>query len=97
MVYSIQITQEAYEDLEAARDYFNGQRPGLGSEFLDEFEAVLKPLEVHPKLYSTVRGDIRRGVLQRFPYIFVYTVEDKLITILRVIHTGGNTEYYSSI
>lgn len=92
--YSIRITLEAIEDLEAARDYFDEQRLGLGNEFLDEFEAVVEPLETYPKLYAPVRGDIRRGVLKRFPYIFVYTIEDDFVSILRVIHTAGNTEYY---
>lgn len=95
MIYSIRLSPEALDDLEGARDYFDGAKPGLGDEFLDEFETLIESLRMYPQLYPSVRDDIRRGVFNRFSYIFTYTIDDDdLITILRVIHTAGNTEYY---
>jgi plasmid stabilization system protein ParE len=93
-VQHILLTPSAQEDLQNAWDYLNEQQDGLGNEFLDEFVKVTDLLLDFPKLYKAVRGDIRRGIIRRFHYIFTYVIDNDSIIIARIIHASHNTEYY---
>jgi len=90
----ILLTPTAQDDLQNAWDYLTEQRSGMGDEFLEEFTDVTHQLLDFPKLYPAVRGDIRRGVIQRFQYIFTYVIEGESIIIARILHTSRNTKYY---
>ncbi|MCB0561491.1 MAG: type II toxin-antitoxin system RelE/ParE family toxin [Lewinellaceae bacterium] len=90
----ILITPAAQAGLTQARDYLNERRDGLGDEFINDFLDVVNPLLSFPDLYPPVRGKIRRGIVNRFRYIFTYIVQDDAIVIARVIHGRTNTEYY---
>lgn len=90
----ILLTPSAQEDLKNAWDYLNEQRDGLGEEFLDEFIKITNLLLDFPELYQAVRGDIRRGIIRQFRYIFTYTIHDDSIVVARIMHRSRNTEYY---
>lgn len=53
------------------RDY-EGERDGLGVDFLDELLRIEGHLSLDPALYQKVGGDVRRAVLRRFPYGLFY-------------------------
>ena len=58
----------AAADLEEAAIWYEGQRPGLGGEFLDAAEAAVKQILTFPKGYAILYKDRRRVLLERFPY-----------------------------
>lgn len=93
-VQHILLTPTAQANLSHIYEYLNEQRAGLGDQFLDEFIKVTDLLLVFPELFQVVRGDIRRGIIRRFQYIFTYTIQDDAIVIARIIHAKGNVEYY---
>jgi plasmid stabilization system protein ParE len=65
-------------------DYFgwyNGQRGGLGEEFLAAVDAVFDTIEQYPELFVRVYGEVRRAVISRFPYAVFYRVEAKRVVL----------------
>lgn len=93
-VHTIRLTPTAIKDLENALAYFDEQRNGLGNEFLAEFVKVVTPLLDFPELYPSVRGNIRRGLIRRFRYIFTYTIQGDSIVIARLLHGKRNTRFF---
>jgi len=59
-------------ELRAIRKYYNERSPGLGSEFIDEFERQVLKLAATPQRWMIVERDVRRCLMRRFPYIIYF-------------------------
>jgi len=64
----------AAAEIETAYRWYEKEREGLGSEFLDAFDHVVKVIAESPERFPVVRKDIRRAVLRRFPYSILYRI-----------------------
>jgi len=67
-------------------DYYNECSPGLGDEFLNEFERQALKIAAMPYRWAAVNSDVRRALLRRFPYVIYFRAvnEDTLrITVVK--------------
>jgi plasmid stabilization system protein ParE len=71
-------------DVEAAFQWYESEKEGLGYEFLDE----LRRIRNGPLKYQVLSSGIRRAMTRRFPYAIYFLVEGTLIVILAVLHAG---------
>lgn len=76
----------AARDLEESRDWYNGQRPGLGRDFLAEFRATLSRVRETPAAYPAIHRDVRRAPLRRFPYSLLFRDLPEAIVVVAVFH-----------
>lgn len=60
---SLRYTAEAREDLDIAFEWYEGQRRGLGFEFLDCVEAAIETILQMPKLYAKQHDSFRRTLV----------------------------------
>jgi len=65
----------AERELNEATQYYDLEKPDLGSSFLREVDRCLRSLEKHPEAGPILRGSVRRRLLRRFPYALLYTVK----------------------
>ena len=82
----VYVEPEAEDDLASIRDWYDRQRPGLGDEFLDEFESVARSVSAFPEMYRFAQEEARQAALRRFPYYIIYVYEPDLVSIIAVIH-----------
>ena len=75
-------------DVEAAFDWYENERPGLGLEFLDELRAAYNRIADGPLKYKELRGGIRRALLRRFPYAVYFAVEADIVVVVAVLHAS---------
>lgn len=68
MKWHVSIRLAASADLAAARDWYNGQRSGLGDELLASVADAFTRLEETPDLFPIYYLDFRRVLIERFPY-----------------------------
>jgi plasmid stabilization system protein ParE len=59
-------------ELRAIRDYYEARVPGLGREFVDEFERQVLRIAAAPERWMVLSGDLRRAMLSRFPYVVYF-------------------------
>ena len=71
----------AIDDLHIAFEWYEGQRRGLGFEFLDCVEAAIETIQQIPKLYAKHHAHFRRVLVRRFPFSIFYTIEKKEIIV----------------
>ncbi len=64
-------------DLSQARDWYEAQRPGLGSEFLTAVEERLQYIMDFPESYAIEYRGVRLAGLSRFPYVVYYRLTRK--------------------
>jgi len=85
----------AERELADAIEYYEQQKSGLGSEFLEEVRRAVLFLAKYPEAAPQVRGSIRRFVLPRFPYSLLYrTLESGRFRILAVAHHKRQPSYW---
>ena len=65
--YAIEAEPAVEADVEAAFDWYEGEGPGLGFEFLEELRAAYNRILDHPFGYQDLRSGIRRALTRRFP------------------------------
>jgi len=79
----------------AAGQYYNGKVPGLGDAFVDEVEAGVRAIVANPLTWRAVEADVRRYLVNRFPYGIYYSVEpDETIVIWAVKHLRRDPDYW---
>jgi plasmid stabilization system protein ParE len=64
----------AASEIETAYRWYEKEREGLGSEFLEAVDKLVKAIAESPERFPSIRKDIRRAVLRRFPYSIFYRI-----------------------
>jgi toxin ParE1/3/4 len=81
-------------ELRAIQDYYEERSPGLGGEFIDEFERQVLQLAARPERWMVIAGDFRRCLMRRFPYIIYFRwVDSERIRITVVKHQRRHPDY----
>ena len=78
----------AQAEFDTAAVWYDGQRPGLGIDFVTEVQQVLDTIAGQPDRYPIVSGDVREAPVSRFPYCVYYRVKPNRVVILAVFHTS---------
>lgn len=78
---------------EAARIY-EAQIPGLGNEFLDEFERSVALIVSFPESGQRCYEKFRRTLLARFPFSVFYEILEHGILIVAVSHQRRRPGYW---
>lgn len=84
----------AEEEMTEASVFYEAATSGLGADFLDEVERVIKILREHPELGQSVGRGVRRALLHRFPFSFIYSVEVDTVVIVAVAHQRRRPDYW---
>ena len=83
----------AIVDVALARDWYEGERPGLGEEFVDSVESAVCRIESFPGAGALVRPGIRRQFTERFPYVLYYRGDGSGILVIACLHVARGPEY----
>ena len=68
-------------EVRSAAHYYEGQIPGLGHDFIQEFRATILRIIQWPEAWQPLDAEIRRCRTHRFPYGIIYAVEKSSVTI----------------
>lgn len=74
MTHPLIIRPEAEQDMAEGRDWYEGQREGLGIEFLTAVDHVFDRIGKNPKLCPPKYHAVRRAALGRFPFVVYYRI-----------------------
>jgi len=84
----------AERELNDAAVYYENERAGLGLKFLHEVEQYIEAIIKNPNAGRTVRGQVRRRILRKFPYGILYSVKDDSIRILAIMNLKRRPTYW---
>ena len=80
----------AAADIDEAFLWYEGQRPGLGHEFLAAAQTLVDAIADHPLRYPVIRRNTRRALLRRFPYAIYFRNYDEVIVVVACMHGRRN-------
>ncbi len=84
----------AQAELDDAFAWYEEQAIGLGYEFLGELDQALRLVVSFPLLHAIVSNDVRRCLLNRFPYAIYYGLSDDRIIVIAVAHMKRQPGYW---
>ena len=94
MTYKVDIRHKARADILEAFSRYEGQRPGLGSDFLKTVDQHVELIGSNPSAYQIVHQDMRRSMLPRFPYVLLYRIDDDTVLITGCYHTSRDPKVW---
>ena len=90
MDFEIEFRKEAQKDLMAAYLWYEERQIGLGEKFILEVEASVDFLKLNPEAFPQKKKGFREYNLKTFPYLMIYILKEKRVSILAVFHTRLN-------
>ena len=83
-------------EIETAYRWYEKEREGLGSEFLEAVDKMVKAIAENPEQFPSVRKDIRRAVLRRFPYSIINPILSGHVVVIACFHGKRNPRLWRS-
>jgi plasmid stabilization system protein ParE len=96
MSHPLIVRPEAEEDMAEGRDWYEGQREGLGAEFLTAVDDVFDRIRETPELYAPEHKSVRRASMSRFPYIVYYRIVGEAVEVIAVQHGSRSARHWRS-
>lgn len=88
MRYTIRVRRAAEHEIAEALLWYEAQRPGLGIELRRAIDLLFEQLRTTPRIHRIVHRDVRRAVLDRFPYLIYFRIDDTTVRVLACLHSS---------
>ena len=83
---TLDIRPEARMDVLEAAIWYETERDGLGFRFERYVNAAIERAVENPQLFPVVHEDVRRALVQEFPYAVLFVADSEGIVVLGVLH-----------
>ncbi len=84
----------AFVDLEEATLFYFQEDPAIELRFADYVDIAIERITQKPFIWPIVVGEIRRYVLNIFPYSILYSIELDHVLIVAVAHQSREPNYW---
>ncbi|NJW52069.1 type II toxin-antitoxin system RelE/ParE family toxin [Salinimicrobium oceani] len=92
MASEVDFRKEAQKDLIEAYLWYEKKQKGLGERFVREVENGVKFIRQNPEAFPRKKNGFREFPLKIFPYLMIYVLAQKKITILAIFNTRLNPD-----
>ncbi len=86
MVHPIRIRPQVEVEINEATAWYRDRAPGLDRAFLRAVSEGLARISEAPESCPTIRGEVRRAILRKFPYAVLYVFDGAETIVLACIH-----------
>jgi plasmid stabilization system protein ParE len=91
MPYSYDLSKEAEDDMLEAYIWDEQQKSGLREEFLESLDKASLAIVQSPDAYRIrYNQKVRAFVVERFPYLILYTLQRNDVNVIAVFNTSRN-------
>lgn len=85
---------EAEIEFVKAVAFYEEREEGLGYDFAVEIYSTIERMLAHPKAWPFIEDDIRRLLVNRFPYGILYSEDREEIFVVAVMHLHREQDYW---
>jgi len=90
----VRLHPEALAEYAEAVGFYEERAPGLGREFYEEVQRVLRLVGENPGLGSPFASSYRRAYCRRFPFAVVYREDGSTVWVQAVMHLRRKPGYW---
>jgi len=88
------ILEIARREYDEAKEFYETEQPGLGSQFKEQIRHSLLRIQQYPQAWPPERKEIRRYLVHKFPYKILYSIQDDKILVLAFAHLHRQPDYW---
>lgn len=88
--YSLIINPFAEDDIIEAKNWYKTRQENLDTDFISEIKKTILRITENPFQYPKVKNPIRMAVVERFPFIIFFYLNEMNINVFAVFHTSRN-------
>jgi toxin ParE1/3/4 len=98
MKFKLVIGPDAEADIKRAANWYQSQQAGLEEDFLAEMYDALERASFNPRHFPRVRTrpEVRRTLLDHFPYRIFFLLYPNRIFVFRVLHSSCHDREWKS-
>jgi plasmid stabilization system protein ParE len=85
---------QAEAEMQAAAEFYETKRRGLGADFIGEVERATEALVAYSRIGHRFSRRLRRVLVHRFPYGLLYRVDRDWIFVVAVAHVRRRPGYW---
>ena len=85
----------ANKEVTDAVQWYDEKAEGLGREFLDELDRIVRLVRAYPLMATQIEEEIRRFLFTRFPYSLIYGIDQETIVVIAVAHQHREPRYWA--
>jgi plasmid stabilization system protein ParE len=90
------LRRAAERDIEQAALWYEQQRPGLGTDFMNAVRHSVSGISQNPEAYPVIVNQIRRALLRGFPYGLFYLVEGERLVVIGCFHARQSPKRWTT-
>ena len=88
--------RDATADLARAYRWYEDEAAGLGEKLLAAIGEAAAAAAAGPEQYPVVRGDVRRALVDRFPYAVFFRMRRGQVVVIAVAHHRRDPRVWQS-
>lgn len=93
---NVTILNEAKVELFEAVGYYEDKSKGLGLDLLNEIKSAVEIIRRFPECCALRKNETRRYLINRFPYLIIYTYYKNHIWVIAFAHCKRKPEYWAN-
>jgi toxin ParE1/3/4 len=93
-MFRLVVKPEAEADIIQIVDWYNGAQEELGDEFFKILDRKMNLIAHNPFLFPKKHKNIRRALIDKFPFGVFFIVENDTVFLLAVIHSSRNPQIW---
>lgn len=90
----IEILEIARREYDEAKEFYEAEQPGLGSQFKEQIRHSLLRIQQYPQAWPPERKEIRRYIVHKYPYKILYSIQSAKIVVLAFAHLHRQPDYW---
>ena len=94
MISGVILRPAAEADLQDAYEWYEQREAGLGGEFLRCVDSCVQLIRRHPEIYPIIHGQVRQGMVRRFPYSVMYFTARDSVIVTAVFHAARDPKIW---
>jgi plasmid stabilization system protein ParE len=94
MLYHIDHYPDALADVQRGFRWYRKRSPGAALRFLSAVDELLLRIQQNPYQFAVYLDDTRACKLKNYPYIMIYRLFSKSVTIYAVIHAKRRDHHW---
>jgi len=93
------VLQEAEKELLAATLWYEDRQEGLGTAFSNQVFETIARVGKEPLRYAVYEGkkldrELRRAMVDRFPYVLIFEIRKSEVLIVAIVHTSRRPGFW---
>jgi len=91
---NLRFHKDAKFEFKESITYYHKINASLGLDFITEVQLTLNRIKVYPDAWAVLDGNIRRALVNRFPFGILYTINKSEIYIIAVMNLHRIPTYW---